>query len=250
MKTLSALALVCSCLVASAADTRCYELRTYTAAPGKLEALHARFRDHTTKLFEKHGMTNVGYWVPVENKDNKLIYLLSFETLTAREAAWKGFIADPDWQAAHKASEKDGALVSKIESTVLRATDFSPEVKASKGDGERVFELRTYTASEGRLRNLLARFRDHTVALFAKHGMTNFGYWSPNEGQPGADVTLIYLLAHKSPDARAASFKAFGADPVWVAAKEASEQAAGGPLTARDGVKSLMLKPTDYSKTK
>jgi NIPSNAP len=250
MKTFVALGFVCSSLVATAADTRCYELRTYTAAPGKLDALHARFRDHTTKLFEKHGMTNVGYWVPVENKENKLIYLLSFDTVPAREAAWKGFISDPDWKAAHKASEENGPLVSRIESTLLHATDFSPEIKPSRNGDERSFELRTYTAAEGRLPNLLARFREHTVALFAKHGITNFGYWVPNTGQPGADVTLVYLLAHKSPEARASSFKAFGADPAWVAAKDASEKAAGGPLTAKDGVKSAMLKPTDYSKTK
>src|SRR5262245_47204249 len=76
-------------------STRCYELRTYYSAPGKLEALHARFRDHTCKLFEKHGMVNVGYWVPLDNPDGKLIYLLAYPNREARENSWKAFMADP-----------------------------------------------------------------------------------------------------------------------------------------------------------
>src|SRR5205085_7110550 len=85
-----------------------YELRVYTAAKGKLDALHARFRDHTMKLFEKHGMTNVGYWVPVENPDDRLIYVLAHKDRAAADASWKAFGADPDWQKAAKESEKDG----------------------------------------------------------------------------------------------------------------------------------------------
>src|SRR5258708_10891338 len=72
-------------------DTRLFEMRIYYAAPGKLDALHARFRDHTLKLFEKHGMTNIGYWVPVDNTDNKLIYILAFPDREAREKAFKAF---------------------------------------------------------------------------------------------------------------------------------------------------------------
>src|SRR5207237_9926609 len=75
-------------------DSRVYELRTYTAAPGKLDALNARFRDHTLKLFEKHGMTNVAYWVPIENTENQLIYLLSFAAKEARDATSRAFAAD------------------------------------------------------------------------------------------------------------------------------------------------------------
>src|SRR6516165_38273 len=85
-------------------DTRLFEMRIYYAAPGKLDALHARFRDHTLKLFEKHGMTNIGYWVPIDNPDNKLIYVLAFPDREAREKAFKSFGADPDWQKAYKDS--------------------------------------------------------------------------------------------------------------------------------------------------
>src|SRR5512142_18974 len=96
---------------AAATDTRCYEMLIYYAAPGKLDALNTRFREHTCKLFEKHGMVNICYWVPMTNAANKLAYLLSYPSREAREKSWKDFMADPDWQAASKASEKDAKLV-------------------------------------------------------------------------------------------------------------------------------------------
>jgi hypothetical protein len=235
---------------AGAADTRCYEMRIYYAAPGKLDALNTRFREHTCKLFEKHGMVNIGYWVPMTNTENRLVYLLAYPNREAREKSWKEFMADPDWQAAAKASEKDGRLVTKADSIFLAATDFSPAIKPSAASEPRVFELRTYTASPGNLQNLLARFRDHTLKLFEKHGMTSFGYWTPTDPKNGAGEKLIYLLVHKSPEAAAADFKAFRADPDWIAAKSASEQKAGGSLTVQDGVKSEFLAPTDYSPSK
>jgi hypothetical protein len=178
----------------SAGDTdgRVYELRTYFANPGKLEALEARFRDHTVKLFEKHGMTNVGYWVPIENPDNKLIYLLSFPSSKAKTESWKAFGADPEWQQARKESETQGSLVSHLESVTMQPTDYSPHIKPAQ-DGDHIFELRIYTASKGNLNNLQARFRDHTMKLFEKHGMTNVAYFTPIAGQKGAGETLIYI---------------------------------------------------------
>ena len=249
MSLLSVIAFAGFAAPASAKDSRCYEMRVYYAPAGKLDELHARFRDHTCKLFEKHGITNVGYWVPSENPENKLVYILSYPSREAREQSWKAFMADADWQKAWKASEVNGKLVEKVEQTFMTATDYSPEIAPSQNE-PRVFELRTYTATPGKLGDLNARFRDHTVKLFAKHGMTNFGYWTPAEKEKGADDTLIYLLAHKSKEAAAASFKSFGGDPEWMQARKASEEKAGGSLTVKDGVKSVYLKATDYSPTK
>ena len=115
-----------------AKDSRVFEMRTYTTPEGKLDALHARFRDHTMKLFEKHGMVNIGYWVPVDNKENKLYYLLRHKSRAAKDASWKAFGGDPDWKKAAAESEKNGKLVTKVESTLLHTTDFSPEVKVEK----------------------------------------------------------------------------------------------------------------------
>lgn len=232
-------------------DTKVYEMRVYYAAPGKLDALNARFRDHTTKLFEKHGLTNVGYFVPVgENKDNKLVYWVSAPSKEARDKSFKAFAADPDWQKAAKESEKDGKLVAKIESVFMTATPYSPQLKVEKGKEDRVFELRTYTATKGNLGNLNDRFQNHTMKLFEKHGMTNVVYWNVLKGQKGDDTQLVYLLAHKGPEAAKKSFDAFRADPDWVAARKASEEKGGGSLTEKDGVKSEFLKPTDYSPLK
>ncbi|MGL6096640.1 MAG: NIPSNAP family protein, partial [Fimbriiglobus sp.] len=236
-----------------AADpTPLYELRVYYAAPGKLDALHARFRDHTAKLFEKHGMTNVGYWTPIENPDNKLIYVLSHPDMAARQKSLAAFLADPEWLKAKAASETDGKLVAKIEETFLTPTDYSPAVTLGGAGTGRVFELRTYTASPGNLAALNSRFRDHTVKLFEKHGMTNLWYWTPAAGQKGENDTLIYFLAHPSVEARNKAFDGFRADPDWVKARTASEAKAGGSLTTtagptKNGVLSEMLKPTDYS---
>jgi len=254
MKVLSLLATLMiaalTTLTAAEPDTRVFEMRTYFAAPGKLEDLNARFRKHTVKLFEKHGMTNLGYWMPIENPESKLAYVLAYPNREARETAWKAFQADPDWQAAKTASEVNGKLVAKVEQLFLQATDFSPEIKPGTGTAPRVFELRTYTTTPGNLPLLLERFRSHTTKLFAKHGMTNLFYWTLGPTQKDADITLIYLLAHASPDAAKASFGAFRADPDWIAAKTASEAKGGGSLTVPDGVKSVFMQATDYSPTR
>lgn len=227
-------------------DQRVYEMRVYYAAEGKLDALNARFRDHTLKLFEKHRITNVGYWMPIENPERMLVYLLSYPSRDARDQSWKAFMADPDWQKAHKASEVDGKLVSKVEVTFLQATDYSPEIK-TEAKGDRVFEMRTYTAAPGKLDALNARFQDHTVELFEKHGITNIGYWTPMGDQKGADNTLIYIIAHKSREGAKEAFASFGKDPAWRKALKESEQKAGGSLTVPGGVQSVFMEATDYS---
>lgn len=111
-----------------ATGQRLFELRTYTAAPGKLEALHARFRDHTQALFKKHGMEVVGFWTPADGEEarNTLVYLLAYPDLEAREKAWKAFREDPEWKKAREESERDGRLVEKVVEQYLKPTDYSP----------------------------------------------------------------------------------------------------------------------------
>jgi hypothetical protein len=104
-----------------------YELRIYQAHPGKLAPLMARFRDHTLRLFEKHGIKNVGYWTNhIGGRSDELWYIVAFEDLGSRDAAFAAFAADPEWQAARAASEADGPLVHHIENRIMRPTDFSP----------------------------------------------------------------------------------------------------------------------------
>ena len=215
----------------SRSSSAVYELRVYTFNDGKKDALLNRFRQHTLRLFKKHGIESVGYWLPVDEKDQRLHFLLRYPSREAREASWKGFMADPEWQAAYKASEANGALVKKVENPFLIRTDYSPIPAAGNVSKGGVFELRTYTTPPGRLANLDARFRDHTIALFARHGMNNWLYLHKMADQPEADATLVYFLTHASQDAAKASFAKFGADPDWKTAREESEKNAGDPIS-------------------
>jgi NIPSNAP len=112
-------------------STMVYELRIYHANEGKLDDLLKRFRDHTTKLFERHGIKNVAYWTPTDDplKGKTLVYMLAHPSRDAADANWKAFRADPEWISVRDKSEENGKLVEKIESTYLEMTDFSPRLR-------------------------------------------------------------------------------------------------------------------------
>jgi hypothetical protein len=110
------------------AMSRVYELRTYTTLEGRLPALEKRFKDHTLKLFEKHGMRNGMYWKPTDPKlkDNTLIYVVSHESREAAEKSWNAFRNDPEWIKVRDASEADGKIVSNVQSVYMELADWSP----------------------------------------------------------------------------------------------------------------------------
>jgi hypothetical protein len=112
------------------AATGVYELRVYHAAPGKLPELLARFREQTTKLFDRHGMKNIAYWTPVDEpeKSKTLIYILYHPSREAATANWKSFQDDPEWKSVKEKSEANGKLVEKVDSTYMTLTDFSPRL--------------------------------------------------------------------------------------------------------------------------
>ena len=107
-----------------------FELRVYHCYEGKLPDLLRRFREHTTKIFERHGMKNIAYWTPMDEpqKSNTLVYILEHPSREAATANWKAFSADPEWQSVQKASEANGKIVEKVDSTFLVLTDFSPTI--------------------------------------------------------------------------------------------------------------------------
>lgn len=109
-------------------SARVFELRTYTTNEGKLPNLNARFRDHTMRIFDKHGMTNVGYWTPVDAPafQNTLIYIIAHADREAATKSWQAFRDDPEWQRVSEASQVNGRIVSKVESVFMEATDYSP----------------------------------------------------------------------------------------------------------------------------
>ncbi len=231
--------------IAQNTDSRIYELRIYYTENGRMDALVQRFTNHTTKLFEKHGMTNVGYWIATADP-NKMLYVLAYPNREARDASWKAFGNDPDWKKAREESEKDGKIVAKVETFFMNTTDFSPKVKKkSIKKPERTFELRTYYLLPNRLPNILARFKNHTMKIFERHGMTNIAYWTTVE-KDGSQAKLVYILAHNSEEAGKASFDTFRKDPEWIKVRDDSEK--DGKIVEK--VESVYMKPTAFSKIK
>lgn len=112
----------------SAQDEKVFELRTYKATPGNLDNLHARFRDHTTRIFRKHGMEVIGYWSPTseEEREDTLVYLLGHDNQAAADQSWQDFIADPEWARVAEESNRDGQILGGIERKYMVATDYSP----------------------------------------------------------------------------------------------------------------------------
>lgn len=246
MKLFLTTLMLASALAVSAqkVDSRYFELRIYYCKPGRLDALIQRFQNHTTKIFEKHGMENIGYWVPVTNDQNALYYILAFPSKEAREKSWAAFGADPQWKEVQTKSEESGPIIDSIRSVPMTASEIMPKLKPGKGNG-RLFELRTYTCLPGRLPNLTTRFKDHTVKLFEKQGMENLFYFNTDE-KDGGQSKLVYMLAHKNQDEAKKSWDAFRADPVWIAARDASEK--DGKIV--DKVVSVYLTPLPFSKIK
>lgn len=231
---------------ASKPGTKLYEVRIYHPTPGKYAEIVDRFRQYTTKIFEKHGMENIGYWTPTDTTNKQLIYILAYPSREARDASWKAFGSDPEWKAVVAKTEANGKLVDHVDQIFMTESDISPKIKVARKSPDRVFELRTYTPAPGKLPDLLSRFRDHTIKLFSNHGMTHVGYWTTQEKDPSAQPKLVYILAHPSEATGKQHFDEFRKDPKWVVAKEASEK--GGPLTTK--VESVYMVPTDYSPMK
>ena len=222
-----------------------FELRTYTTNEGKLDALNDRFRDHTVDLFKKHGIESVGYWVPTDNQKSKntLIYVIKHESRDAAKASWQAFISDPEWKRAAAESQKDGKILAKSpESVYMETADYSPTWNNAEDPGsDAAFELRIYKAAEGKLGKLDARFRDHTIKLFARHGIQSVAYWHPTD-KPDSKDTLVYIIRHDSSAAAKKSWQAFGTDPDW---KKAASESGVGRLATRP--ESIYMTATDYS---
>ncbi len=241
---LACLLLLMTFISAAEAQNRVYELRTYTTNEGKLENLHARFRDHTMRFFEEAGMENHVYWVPNdgEGADNTLVYIISHESPEAAAKNWEKFRANAEWKTVAAESEKDGKILAKRpDSVYMQPTDFSPQ-NFESAEEPRLFELRKYTTADGRLPALLQRFRDGELKLFEKQGMTNVAYFTPLE-MPN---TLIYVVAHKDAAAKKKAWDGFRNDEEWQQLWEKSTK--DGKIVIQ--VDSQVLRPVDYSPMK
>ncbi len=248
MKNLLLMFFVClmGIQISPAQDSRYFEMRTYTAHEGKRNDLIRRFQDHTLQLFVKNNIENIAYFIPTNESNNTLTFILAYPDQESRDVLWNKFINDPEWQAAYKASEANGALVANVEQVFMEiAPELNPEIIRWKNEGKRIFELRTYYLHPGRVDAINARFRDYTRELFQKHGMTNVMYWytvEKDESQP----KLVYLLAHKNEKAAKKSFDKFREDPVWAMVRDRSEET--GPIVEK--VASVYLNPLPFSPLK
>jgi hypothetical protein len=226
-------------LLPSLCSAQVYELRVYHCNEDKLETLLTRFRNHTLALFEKHGMENIGYWVPAEGKEQVLYYVLKYPSREARETSWKNFLADTEWQEAARKSEENGKILQKIESTFLTLEEGLSAPWSSYGKGG-IFELRIYEILPDRYPAIYERFKSHTRALFAKQGMKNLPYYKTETNN------LLYFLAHRDKASASAAWDGFRKDPEWIRVRDQSEK--DGPIVAK--VHSYYLVPTDFSKVK
>ncbi len=240
----SLLLFTCLSLAAQTPDTRYFELRFYYCYPGRLDALIDRFQNHTTRIFEKHGMENIGYWLPTKNDQNALYYILAYPNKETREKSWTDFRNDPEWKEVAAKSETSGKIVESVTSVFMNVSDIFPIIKAASAGQEHIYEWRTYTCLPGRLPNLLTRFKDHTLKLFEKHSMENIAYFLTKENT--GQSKLVYLLAHSSEAEAAKSWAAFVEDPAWIAARDASEKE--GKILEK--LESVYLKPLSFSKMK
>jgi len=244
MKVVSILLVLLTPFIVSAqqTDTKFYELRIYYCHPGRLDALVERFTNHTTRLFEKHGMENVGYWLPTNNTDNALYYVLAYPSKAARESSWKAFNSDTVWVAARDKSEQSGKIVAKVTSIFMEAASISPRIKPLVAGKDRTFELRTYYILPGRKDELIKRFHDHSLKLLSKQGIQHVAYWTTVESS-GAEPRLIYMVAFPSEESGKKSWEAFRQDPNWIKAKAASEK----DHQLVEKVESVFLKPLPFS---
>lgn len=255
-------------------ETRTFELRVYSVEKGKQATVNTLIAKTGIKYMKKHDMELLGAWVPTDVADDRVILLVAHKDKASAVKNTDSLQADEGLRAEVGEALKGEQVITGIARFYLNATDYSPAIKPATV-GDRVFELRTYVATPHNLDNLNARFRDHTLKLFEKHGMTNVAYFNLLEGEkttcgdllkgcaakgndkcdvkPDTEVkplALVYMISHKSQEAAKASFVKFGQDPAWKAAYSESEKKGGGPLTAKNGVKSLFLKATDYSPMK
>jgi len=222
-----------------------YELRTYTTNEGKLDDLHSRFRDHTVKMFEKHGMKSVGYWVPTdeEKSKNTLIYILKHKSREEAMESWEEFNSDSEWRKVAKASNANGRILAKKpERVFLKATEYSPNAFAGDPENkDKICQLRIYYIKEGMRKKLDERFEKGTIRLFAKQGIESLCYFHPAE-EDKADQALYYIIRFKDENATKTAWKAFLSDPEW----HEFRKPYGKPVAK---AKTAFMKPTDYSPT-
>ncbi len=244
-----------SATVAQKPNSKLYELRFYVTNPGKLPDLHARFRDHTMGLFEKHGIENIIYWTVSEGDKgdgddaaNMLVYIVAHKDEAAKDASWKAFREDAQWKEVAKKSEENGKILAKPPRAIfMKDVSFSAndeQANASSNVPARLWELRQYNDGPERVPSTVDRFGSGEKEIFTKHGMQTVKFWTATDNS-----AFIYLLAHKDKPAAEASWKGFMGDfkEFMQKYRESHPNLPGG---RGNGHEVRYLIPTDYSPLK
>ena len=213
-----------------------YEKRVYKAVPGKLPAINARFANHTCAFFKEFDIGMVGFWNDEIGASNQMTYITSFDSMADRDEKWTAFGAHKPWNEVRAETEVDGPLVAQVINSFMTLTDYSPQpfFKTS------LQELRIYDAMPGKMPDLNNRFKNHTMALFEKHGIENVAYWTD---AVGTSNRLTYMLGYPDLAGREKGWSGFQSDPAWQTARAASEE--NGALVRVS--KHSMLRLADYS---
>lgn len=220
------------------------ELRLYAVSTNRMAGVLERFRRTVEPLRRVHGIRTVGCWTsPGTTNGGTFAYLLTDASRAELRRKEQAFGADPRFQEGFAAStRKHGKTVDAIVALPLRA-DPSTSFDFTPAATNRAFELRVYTVHPGRLEAFRARWRDHAVPLYRRHGLDCLGWWTAEKPEPGAPDRVVCLLAAASPDAVQQAKAAFHDDPEWRRVERETER--DGPL--RDGVDSYLLTPADFS---
>ena len=223
-----------------------YELRIYKANQDRFEHLSTRFREYTDRIFAKHNMKALGYWVPTDGttrQKRSIVYLLKHTSRYDAYANWTHFTNDREWQKVLDMPTFRGLLAEKPTSIFMTETEYSDSFVTSNDKADSVFELRFYKCNEGKLDALNARFRDSVISLYEKHKLADVGYWTPFV-PPENQNTLIYMLQHESREQAAANWKALLNDPKWKPVARAFQE--NGGLLKRPPER-ILLRPLDIS---
>ncbi|HIL32377.1 MAG TPA: NIPSNAP family protein [Dehalococcoidia bacterium] len=213
-----------------------YEKRVYKAVPGKLPAINARFANHTCAFFKEFDIGMVGFWNDEIGASNQMTYITSFDSMADREEKWTAFGAHKPWNEVRAETEVDGPLVAQVINSFMTLTDYSPQPSFKTS----LQELRIYDAMPGKMPDLNNRFKNHTMALFEKHGIENVAYWTD---VVGTSNRLTYMLGYPDLAGREKGWSGFQSDPAWQTARAASEE--NGALVRVS--KHSMLRLADYS---
>jgi len=179
--------------VKESSDGRVYELRTYFASPGKLDDLHNRFKNHLLGFHEKHGITNIGYWVPTDNPKRMIVALVSYPSMEARDRSWSRLSADREWIQARRESEENGRILDAIREEVLSADEATDVMTLAMNEG-RGFEIHRFTAESGQGETVKARVREELNDEFGKSQVTVRFFTPTGEGNRTATTLLAFIV--------------------------------------------------------